>query len=106
LWEFPGGKIGKGETAEAACLREIDEEVNLKIKIENYLTQVKHTYTHFKIIMDVFCCKYIAGRVRLNGPVAHRWISLDKIDAYPLPKANHKFLPKLEKWLRDSGQSF
>jgi A/G-specific adenine glycosylase len=105
LWEFPGGKIRKEETSEAACLREIQEEVNLKIKIENYLTQVKHAYTHFKIIMDVFCCKYIAGRVRLNGPVAHRWISLDKIDAYPLPKANHKFLPKLEKWVRDPGQS-
>jgi len=106
LWEFPGGKIRKGETAEAACLREIAEEVNLKIKIENYLTQVKHAYTHFKISMEVFCCKYITGRVRLNGPVAHRWISLDKIDAYPLPKANHKFLLKLKNWVRDSGQSF
>jgi A/G-specific adenine glycosylase len=49
--------------------------------------------------MDVFCCEYEAGHVKLDGPVAHRWIKLSAIDQYPLPKANHKFLPKLKAWL-------
>jgi A/G-specific adenine glycosylase len=97
LWEFPGGKIKIGETAEDACRREIKEEVNLRIDIQHYLTQVKHAYTHFKIIMDVFCCRYVSGRVKLRGPVSHRWIALAKIDRYPLPKANHKFIGKLKQ---------
>jgi hypothetical protein len=33
--------------------------------------------------------------VRLNGPVDHRWIRLQQIDDFPVPKANHKFIPKL-----------
>jgi A/G-specific adenine glycosylase len=99
LWEFPGGKIKKGEKAEAACVREIKEEVNLKINIIHHLARVKHAYTHFKISMDVFCCEYLDGRIRRNGPVDHRWIKLSAIDRYPIPKANHKFLPKLKKWL-------
>ncbi len=99
LWEFPGGKIKKGEKAEAACIREIKEEVNLKIKVLDHLARVKHAYTHFRIVMDVFCCEYQAGRVKLNGPADHRWIKLGAIEQYPLPKANHKFLPKLKKWL-------
>ena len=97
LWEFPGGKIKHGESAEAACVREIKEEVNLKVRIESHLTRVKHAYTHFRIIMDVFCCRYVSGTVKLNGPTAHRWIGIAEYKNYPFPKANHKFIPLLEQ---------
>jgi A/G-specific adenine glycosylase len=97
LWEFPGGKIKDGESAAAACIREIKEEVNLDVQIERTLAQVKHAYTHFKIVMDVFCCKYVSGRVYLRGPAAFRWIRLDEYKNYPFPKANHKFIPLLMK---------
>ncbi len=98
LWEFPGGKIRPHESAEAACIREIKEEVNLTVRIDAHLSQVRHAYTHFKIRMEVFCCVYISGRVRLNGPVDHGWINLDQLQNYPLPKANHKFLSQLVEW--------
>ena len=98
LWEFPGGKIRQSENAEAACIREIMEEVNLAVKIDSHLCRVKHAYTHFKIQMEVFCCSYISGRVRLNGPVDHHWIRLNQLQKYPLPKANHKFLADLNDW--------
>ncbi len=98
LWEFPGGKIRTGETAETACIREMKEEVNLKIRIDSYLCNVRHAYTHFKILVDVFCCSYVSGRVRLNGPVDHRWISLDRLSDYPFPRANHKFIPQLKQY--------
>ena len=98
LWEFPGGKIKKNEKAEVACIREIKEEVNLAVKVDLHLCMVKHAYTHFKIQMDVFCCSYISGRVKLNGPVDHRWIRLNQLENYPLPKANHKFLSQLNDW--------
>lgn len=95
LWEFPGGTVRKGETAEAACERKIKEEVNLKVGTDGYITRVRHAYTHFRIVMDVFHCRYLAGRIRLNGPVDFRWIRLDEIDHYPFPGANHKFIPLL-----------
>jgi A/G-specific adenine glycosylase len=92
LWEFPGGKIGKHERPEQACVREIKEEVNLDVTITDHITQVKHAYTHFKIIMEVFSCRYLSGDIILNGPVDFRWITLNEIDQYPFPKANHKFI--------------
>lgn len=96
LWEFPGGKIGEKENAEKACIREIKEEANLNVKIDSLITRVKHAYTHFKVVLDVFRCSYVSGRVKLNGPVDYRWIRLSEIDAYPFPKANLKFVPLLE----------
>jgi A/G-specific adenine glycosylase len=99
LWEFPGGKIQKEESPEAACTREIKEEVNLVIKVDSHLSRVKHAYTHFKIVMDIFCCSYVSGRVALKAPVDHRWIKLQELDDYPFPKANHKFFEDLKKYI-------
>jgi len=106
LWEFPGGKIKKGETAEAACVREIKEEVNLKVKTDEHLTRIRHAYTHFKIVMDVFLCRYVDGRIRLNGPIDFQWIRTTQIDDYPIPVANHKFIPLLiERLSRSVGSN-
>lgn len=102
LWEFPGGKVRKNEDPETACIREIKEEVNLMVKIDSYLSRVKHAYTHFKITLDVFCCRYLKGKVRLNGPVDYRWIKLSEIERFPFPKANHKFIPLLKKVMEKS----
>ena len=96
LWEFPGGKIQHREKAQDACVREVKEETNLSIAVDSHLDRVKHAYTHFKIIMDVFCCSYLRGKVKLNGPVDYRWITLERLDEYPFPKANHKFFPALK----------
>jgi A/G-specific adenine glycosylase len=98
LWEFPGGKIQNNEKANDACIREIQEETNLSVSVDSHLVRVKHAYTHFKIVMDVFCCSYLTGNVKLNGPVDHRWIKLDKLGDYPFPKANHKFFRELKQF--------
>jgi A/G-specific adenine glycosylase len=93
LWEFPGGKIQEHETAQQACIREIREETGLEVNIGSFLTRIRHAYTHFKIVMDVFCCRYAGGNVILRGAVDYRWINFEDIDKYPFPKANHKFIP-------------
>ena len=95
LWEFPSGKIGAGETTERACIRTIREETNLLVQPIEYLTRVKHAYTHFKITMDVFHCYYQSGEVVLNEAVDYRWITVDQIDQFPFPRSNHKFIPLL-----------
>ena len=100
LWEFPGGKIEPGESPEAACEREISEEVGLGVQVLRHLTQVKHAYTHFKIVMEVFECRYLFGDVTLCGPVDYQWIGIGALHTLPFPKANNKFIPLLLR--RDS----
>ena len=95
LWEFPGGQIGEDETAEAACVRSIAEVVNLSVTNVRYLTRVRHAFTHFKIVVDVFQCDYAAGEVVLNGPRDAKWIQVAALRDYPLPRATHKFLDEL-----------
>ena len=96
LWEFPGGKIKKNESAESAVIREIEEETNLKVKSPIYLGSVKHHYSHFGVNITLFLSypKSIQG---LSTEQEYKWILLDDIDKYPLPKANHKMLDILKK---------
>jgi A/G-specific adenine glycosylase len=51
--------------------------------------------------MHVFCCRHREGRVRLNGPVDHRWVTLNRIADYPFPKANHKFMERIPGCVED-----
>jgi A/G-specific adenine glycosylase len=106
LWEFPGGKIRPNESSREACVREVREELNLAVTIERRICRVRHAYTHFKIDMDVFACRYRSGRVRRNGPAAHKWVSFKTLRKYPIPGANHKILPQLEAYLhaRQNGK--
>jgi A/G-specific adenine glycosylase len=99
LWEFPGGKIDGGESPEDACRREIREEVSLDVEVGERIATVRHAYTHLRVEIDVFACRYTGGEVVLDGPTDHRWILLEETERYAFPKANHKFL----KILRERG---
>ena len=104
LWEFPSGKTQAEETAEQACVRTIREETDLLVEPIEYLTRVKHSYTHFKIVMDVFHCHYQSGKVVLNEAVDYRWITVDQIDQFPFPRSNHKFIPLLKQGEEENNE--
>ena len=96
LWEFPGGIVVKGEGPEQACVRNIRERISLVVTVETPLTRVRHAYTHFKISMDVYACRFLSGRVRLNGPTDFAWVTPSQMDNYPFHGANLKFMPLLK----------
>lgn len=95
LWEFPNGQIAEDENAEEACLRHINEVVNLNVRELKHITRVRHAFTHFKIAIDAFRCEYSSGEVVLNGPIESKWVRLDELKDYPLPRATHKILAAL-----------
>jgi A/G-specific adenine glycosylase len=100
MWEFPGGKIKKGETSSQAVERECREELNTVVKIITKLKTVSHTYTHFKISLHVFLCGINSGKPKAMKQQPIQWITVDQIEMYPFPGANHKFFPELKEYLK------
>lgn len=90
LWEFPGGRVGGGESAAEACVRHIATKTGIRVGRPKTLTEARHTYTHFRIHMQVFVCRWLGGRVRRSGPAAHAWVTIAELDRYPFHKANLK----------------
>jgi len=97
LWEFPGGKIEKGERGEAALLREIKEETGLEVDLGEEIGTIQHAYTHFKITLTAWFCDWVSGEALSFASTENRWVFMDELKDYAFPKANKKILDILTK---------
>lgn len=80
-WEFPGGKREAGETGEAAAIREIKEELNLDIKIDDFLITIDYDYPTFHLTMDCYLASADVTEMHINEHQAISWISSKDLDA-------------------------
>lgn len=78
-WEFPGGKIEEGETPEEAIVREIKEELDTEVVVDDYLTTVEHDYPEFHLSMDCFMCRIISGDLTLLEHESAAWLPVDNM---------------------------
>jgi len=96
LWEFPGGKIQNNESREKAVIREVMEETNLVINAPDYLGQIKHQYSHFKVSISLFLSD-VNDTSSFKTNQNYKWTTRKQLDKLALPKANYKMLEILDK---------
>jgi A/G-specific adenine glycosylase len=97
LWEFPGGKVRKGESLEAALSRELREELGITVRILRPLATVQHAYSHFSVTLHAFECAYLAGTPTCHTCVDYKWVLPKQLKNFAFPAANKKIMTALNR---------
>lgn len=95
MWEFPGGKLERGETPQEAVVRECREECGIEISVHAPIEIVLHEYEEHRVLLLFFDCDWVSGEVQHIEVEDHRWASVDELESIDLPKANRPVIARL-----------
>lgn len=99
-WEFPGGKIDPGESAEQCLRRELVEEMGIHVYVGKSLPAHTHHYPTFTVTLYPFVCIIESGVIVLHEHAAAVWLSPDELHTLDWAEAD---LPVIKSYLAETG---
>ena len=90
LWEFPGGKVGEGETPEHALIRELHEELGIDVSQACLapFTFGSHDYGDFHLLMALYVCRQWNGMITPREHSDLAWVRPRRMASWPMPPAD------------------
>ena len=97
LWEFPGGKVERGERPETTLIRELREEIGITVSEACLapLTFASHAYHDFHLLMPLYICRRWEGDVIAREGQKLAWVRANKLRDYKMPPADLPLIPHL-----------
>ena len=82
IWEFPGGKVEEKETFVSALIREIEEELSLKIQVGEKITSIDLNTADKYISVHYFYAFIVSGHINLNVHSEFKWVARDQLSTF------------------------
>ena len=103
-WEFPGGKIEPGETAERCVVRELAEELHVSAAVLASLGVIEHDYDDFRIRLHDFICEITDGSEPASAEHTDAsWRTVSELENLGWDECDIRIFPRLKRWLDGNG---
>ena len=97
FWEFPGGKMDRGETMELCLAREIREELGITVQVGSKRMEISHRYPGRTIRLHCFDCRLLEGEPRALECAGWKWVLPAELDRFSFPPASAPLIRKLQE---------
>ena len=96
LWEFPGGKVPEGRSAESVLRELLEERIGVRVDVGDLVMEVVHEYDHYTVDMQVYRCEIPVDQdvvaLRVNDV---RWVAPHEFSRFEFPGADEATLAAL-----------
>ena len=94
MWEFPGGKVGTGESHAAALQREILEELDTDVAVSDLVLETAHAYPDRTVTLFFYRCDLLGTPKPMLGQEME-WIARSELPSLLFPPADDELIRML-----------
>lgn len=105
-WEFPGGRIESGETAEECAVRELREAMSMHIETGGIFSEIEYDYGDRLVRLTAVRALLLGGRITLHDHDDIRWVTVSEMEDYLFAPADELIVNRLLQEYRKGKRSF
>jgi len=95
LWDFPGGRVERGESDEAALAREVDERLGASVEVGQLISFVNHPYEKYAVDLYLYECTLLSHELHCRAVKEYAWVTSKEMESYSFTPVDEASMSKL-----------
>ena len=95
LWDFPGGRVERGESDEAALAREVDERLGASVEVGQLISFVNHPYDKYAVDLHLYECTLLSDDLYCRAVKEYAWVTSKEMESYSFTPVDEASMSKL-----------